>query len=313
MVADGDDEDVAGLPGPVERLVPRLGWKPLVGLMLAGYGLLVLAGVLPHDAPVAGAASLMAGAVLLAAGLPAVFRPRRSIVALLGCACIGGVAGYALARGSGLSAPELAIVAYGMLLLVAAPRLDARLGRFQVGSLVGWSFPLLLAPLSLFALNAGLSSPQAGSAAGPLVQAMVVDPTAALLRLLGTPVHQAGSTLVLATPRGTTMSLGIGLVCAGLYPGVLFGGLVALHAWHDRVPLRRAALLVLGGLAGLWLLNVVRLVLLTRIGLAYGMDALQAAHANLGWLFFSAFMVVFWRFALAPAHAPTSPSVTPGR
>jgi hypothetical protein len=47
-------------------------------------------------------------------------------------------------------------------------------------------------------------------------------------------------------------------------------------------------------------------VALTRIGVAYGMDALQTAHANLGWLSFAAFMAVFWRFALRPDRQATA-------
>jgi hypothetical protein len=220
------------------------GLRPLVGLMLAGYGVLVLAGVLPHDSPWAGALSLLAGAGVLAFGLPAIGAPRAQVVAGLGCACVGGVLGYALARRDGLGLTETAIVVYGLLLMAAAPNLERRLERgprrTSVATLVGWSFPVVLAPLSLFALNAALSSGGTGTAAAPIVEVLVVAPTAAALRLLGTPVERLGSTLVLATPRGS-LSLGVGLVCAGLYPAVLFGGLVGLHAWRSKMGAARIA------------------------------------------------------------------------
>jgi exosortase/archaeosortase family protein len=61
------------------------------------------------------------------------------------------------------------------------------------------------------------------------------------------------------------------------------------------------------GLAGLWLLNVVRLVVLTRIGIRWGMAALQTAHANLGWILFCGFMAAFWWVVLR--H--TGPSAEP--
>jgi exosortase/archaeosortase family protein len=285
----------------------REGLRPLVGLMLAGYGLLVLAGLLPHDSPWAGAASLLAGAAVLAFGLPAVGAPRAQVVAALGCVCVGGVAGNALAMRDGLGVAEAAIVAYGLLLVAAAPNLrrGVRLrGRpVAVSTLVGWSFPVVLAPLSLFALNAALSAGGPGAAAAPLVERLVVAPTAAALGLLGTPVDRVGSTLLLATPRGT-LSLGVGLVCAGLYPAVLFGGLVGLHAWRARLPPSSIVGVLAAGLAGLWVLNLLRLVLLTKIGVRWGMDALQAAHANVGWIQFCAFMAAFWAVVLRGIAAP---------
>lgn len=265
--------------------------------MLAGYGGLVLSGVLPHDAPIMGGLSLVLGLALLAFGLPAVGAPRARFVALLGSSCVGGTLGYALARPNGLGGPEIALLAYGVLLMAASFHLDRKVGRFPIAAAVGWSFPVVLAPLALFAVNASLSSPSTGAAAGPIVQTLVVGPTAWALQLVGTPVERVGSTLLLATPRGT-LSLGVGLVCAGLYPAVLFGGLVGLHAWTDRVPLRRLVAVLVAGVAGLWVMNVLRLVVLARIGIRWGMDALQTAHANLGWILFAGFMALFWAVAL---------------
>lgn len=275
--------------------------RPLVGLTLAGYGLLVLLGLLPHDAPLAGATAFVLGALLLAWGLPDVVAPRTGIVAGLGVACVAGVTVYNVAAGSGLGRPEWAILGYGVALLVAAPFLHLRLRRFDVASVVGWSFPLLLAPLALFALDAGVSD-GGGAAADPVVQAMVVAPTAAGLELTGTPVERTGSTLMVATPRGE-LSLGVGFVCAGLYPMVLFTGVLALHAWRTRPPARRLAGWAAAGLGGLWLLNLARLVILTRVGIAQGAEALQTVHAHLGWVLFAAFMAVFWAAALRKARA----------
>ena len=305
----GAGEHVLAKPAASGRSA-REGLRPLVGLMLAGYGVLVLAGVLPHDSPLAGLASLLAGVAVLAFGLPAVGAPRAQVVAGLGCACVGGVAGYALATRDGLGLAEAAIVAYGLLLMAAAPNLRREVGvgdrRMGVSTLVGWSFPVVLAPLSLFALNAALSSGESGAAAAPIVERLVVAPTAWALRWLGTPVERIGSTLLLATPRGS-LSLGVGLVCAGLYPAVLFGGLVGLHAWRSRMPPRSIALVLAAGLAGLWVLNLLRLVLLTKIGVRWGMAALQTAHANLGWILFCAFMAAFWAVVLRRAGPPLPP------
>lgn len=295
----------ATAPAPAGRRSAREGLRPLLGLVLTGYGLLVLARVLPHDSTLAGVASLAAGLAVLAFGLPALGPPRRRFVAALGCACVGGVAGHALAVPNGLGVAEMAIVAYGLLMMAAAFQLHRRMGGTDVGTLVAWSLPLALTPLALFALNGVLTADGSGAAASPVVEAMVVAPTAAALQWLGTPVVQVGSTLQLATPRGA-LSLGVGLVCAGLYPVVMFGGLVALHAWRAGLDTLHTAVLVFNGVAGLWLLNLVRLVVLTQVGIRWGMDALQAAHANLGWLLFGGFMAAFWYVVLRharPAHA----------
>ncbi len=284
--------------------------RPLLGLALLGYGLLVLLGVLPHDAAVAGIAAAVLGALLLAWGLPDGVAPRTAIVAGLGLCCIVGVTAYNLWAGSGLAAPELAILGYGVALLCAAPFLHLRLARLDVASVVGWSFPLLLAPLAVYALDAGLS--HGGNAADPVVEALVVKPTAQGLEWTGTPTHQDGTTLVVGTPRGT-LSLGVGLVCAGLYPMVLFGGIVGLHAWRTRPAPARLALWVAAGLGGLWLVNLLRLVVLARIGIAEGGGPLQAVHAHIGWAFFAAFMALFWALVLrkAPERKPTAEPVEP--
>lgn len=271
--------------------------RPLLGLALVGYGLLILLGLLPHDAPAAGAAAFVLGALLLAWGLPDVVAPRTAIVAGIGLACVAGVTLYNVWAGSGLGKPELAILGYGVVLLSAAPFLHLRLARFDVASLVGWSFPLLLAPLAVFALDAAVS--QGGNAADPIVQALVVTPTAHGLDWTGTPVRQSGSNLVVATPRGS-LSLGIGLVCAGLYPMVLFGGVLGLHAWRTRPRPGRLALWLVTGLGGLWLVNLARLQVLAHVGIARGGGMLQAVHANVGWLFFAAFMALFWAVVLRP-------------
>lgn len=279
--------------------------RTVAGAALSGYGLLVLLGVLAHDAPLAGVLSVVLGAALLLPALPAARVGRPWLVAGLGAACAGGVVLYNLLAGSGLSLPEAGLLAYGLGLLAAAPFLDQRVGRTAVGSLVGWSFALVLAPLALFALNAVASAGDgsAGAAAAPVIAATLVAPTAAGLALLGSPNEVIGNNIVLATPRGT-LSLGIGLVCAGLYPMVLFAGVVGLHGWQTRMAPRRLAAILVAGLAGLWLANLVRLVTLAKVGQAWGGEALQTAHAHLGWILFALFMVVFWAALLRPAAAP---------
>lgn len=276
--------------------------RMLAGLGLVGYGLLVLMQVLPHDAPLAGLLSLLLGSLLLA--VPGGHArdggrspPRARAVALLGGVMVAGVIGYNAWRSSGLSVPEWTILAYGVALLAVAPHLHRRVGRLGAGTAVAWSFPLVLAPLAMYALNGALSQGAGATAADPLVQALVVRPTAVAMAMLGTPVALAGNNMVMQTPRGTLV-LGVGLVCAGIYPMVLFTGMVAMHGWEQQVPARRLAIYLACGLAGLWLLNVIRIVILTHVGRQWGGAALQTTHAHLGWVLFALFMVAFWALAL---------------
>lgn len=286
--------------------------RTLAGLGLLGYGLLVLLQVLPHDAPVAGVLSLVLGAALLILGRvrqPADAPAPRTVkrgryVAMLGAFMVLGLIAYNVAAGSGFSVTEWAILAYGVALIGAAPYLGRRIGRLDVGTAVAWSFPILLAPLAMYAINGVLSQGTGATAADPVVNALVVRPTALMMALLGSPVALTGNNMVMQTPRGTLV-LGVGLVCAGLYPMVLFIGLVAMHGWQQHVPGRRLAAYLGLGLATLWLLNVVRIVILTHVGRKWGGAALQTTHAHLGWVLFAVFMVAFWALVLRRGEEPS--------
>ena len=291
--------------------------RTLAGLGLLGYGLLVLLQVLPHDAPVAGVLSLAVGSALLLLGrsAPESDRPPRVVrhgryVAGLGIVMVGGLIAYNALIGSAFSLPEWAILGYGALLIIAAPHLDRRIRNVEVGTVVAWSFPLLLAPLAMYAINGVLSQGTGATAAEPAVNALVVRPTAFLMALFGTPVALTGNNMVMQTPRGTLV-LGVGLVCAGLYPMVLFTGLVTMHGWQQHIPGRRLAVYLGAGLAGLWLLNVIRIVILTHVGRQWGGAALQTTHAHLGWVLFAAFMLVFWALVLRPGQGSTDASSSP--
>lgn len=287
---------------------PRSSLRPLVGLALTGYGLLVIADVLAHDDARAGGFLLALGLLLLIPGIPPLQLRKAKTIAAVGACLVIAVLAYNLAADSSLGAPEWGLLLYGAALVAASPFLTRDLGRFPVASIVGWSFPAVLAPLCVFALNAVLSTDSSGAAASPLIRWTMVFPTAGALRLIGTPVEVDGSTLMLTTPRGG-LSLGVGLVCAGLYPMVLFAGLVGLHAWRHHEPARKVAAYLGIGLLGLWIVNLVRLVSLAKVGQLWGPDMLQRAHENLGWVFFTLYMIAFWAFIFR-GREPTRPTAS---
>jgi len=276
----------------------------LLGLVLAGQGLLVVTRVLDHEAPLpVGFAILLLGLLILALAAPrgalagASSPARARVVLLIGALAVCGILAYNLLRNSTLGAPEVAILAYGLALMGASRRLD-RFGRY-----VAYSFPLVLAPLSLYALNAALV---AGLGATPLsfyIRYGLVAPMAGALSIFGSDVGVLGDTVSLGTARGT-LFLTVGVVCAGLYAGALFLGVFALFAWEsDTRGWRLAAYLGLG-LAGLHVANVLRLILLAMVGERYGGEALQRFHQHAGWVLFLAWAILYWWLVLRRFEAP---------
>ena len=280
----------------------------LAGVLLAGYGALVVLGLLAHESPLVGALMVLAGGALLWTARPARgARPhapaaprapaRSGATAALGAAAAGGVVAYNLLARSDLSPPELAILAYGLALLAAARRLDRRVLGTDVGTAVAWSLPLVAAPLGLYALDAALDAGVGSSPLDAFIAHGLVRPMAWTLDALGFETATYGQTVLLSTPRGR-LALGIGLVCAGLHPSILFLGAFGLFAWQERTPpLRLAALLALG-LVGVYVANLLRLVLLALVGYRWGGAALQTAHAHAGWIIFVAWMLAYWWIVL---------------
>jgi exosortase/archaeosortase family protein len=283
--------------------------RVLVGLLLVGYGLLILSRVLAHESVWAGLVSVVLGALLVRTGLPALSLRRARLVAALGGAIVVLVLGYNAVRGSDLTIPEWSLVAYGASLMAAAPFLSRSFRRIEVGALVAWSFPLVLAPLAVYALNASLSSSASGAAAAPMVLVLIVWPTVAMLNVLGTDAAIMGDSVVLGTERGSLV-LDIGIVCAGIYPMILFSGILALHAWRVGLARPDVARLLAAGIAGLWFVNVLRLVALARIGVEWGPGVLTDTHANLGWLLFGAFMFAFCLLFLRGSRPQGTPTLS---
>jgi len=285
----------------------RLAW--LAGLALVGYGGLVLVGLIAHESLVAATGSLLLGALLLLRGEPPAARSGRpALVAGVGLAAAGGVTFYNLAFASTFILPEWGLLVYGLALVVAAGNLENRIGPVDVSTLVGWSFPLLAGPLALFAIDAALTDPGGRgvrSLAAPVIARVFVVPMALVFDLVGQPVATRGPNLIVETADGS-LTLGVGLVCAGVYPLVLFLGLLGLHAWQSRSRPRTAGVQFALGAAGLYLFNLTRLVALVEVGRRWGPTTLQTVHAHLGWVLYAVFAVLFW--VVVVPHVEADPS-----
>lgn len=299
----------------------------LTGLLLTGQGLLVVTGILDHETPlVTSIVLIIVGVALLAwlarssragragaassvpdaGSVPASSTARAVAVALLGLTAVSGVVLYNLRTRSDYSIPEIAIVTYGILLLLASGHLDRRLGPGRVGTFVAYSFPLVLAPLSLYAINAALTAQVGATPLRVYTEYFLVAPMAAAIKLIGLTTSTAGNTVHILTPRGS-LYLTVGVVCAGLYAGALFLGVFSLFAWEARTPPKRLALYLALGLVGLHAANVVRLIALGLVGYQWGAGALQAFHEHAGWVLFLAWAIVYWYLVLrrfeGPEHA----------
>lgn len=288
--------------------------RALAGFLLLGQGLLVVTRILDHEAPLPVGFGLVAlGALLLLwphregarppAAAPRPHATRANLVAVLGLTAAGGVGAYNLRQGSDLGTPEVAILLYGIALLVASRHLHRRVARTDVGTLVAYSFPLVLAPLSLYALNAALAAQASETPVRLYVRYLLVAPMASALHLLSLDVSLIGETVRLTTPRGP-LFLTVGVVCAGLYASVLFMGVFALFAWQARTPPGRLAAYLALGLAGLHVANLVRLVLLALVGHRWGGVALQRFHEHAGWVLFILWALVYWALVLRRFEGP---------
>lgn len=294
--------------------------RGLAGLFLVGYGLLVVFELIAHEAFVAGLASVGLGLLFLypynATRAPPdqandppfqrsptaspIQRAHAGAIAGFGAILTASLILYNLIVGSSLGTPEWGLLLYGLGLIIAASLLDSPQHGERASTLVGWSFPLVLAPLALFAFNGLISGPsaaRAGSAASPAIHYALTLPTAWTLEMLGTASHVEGNNIILST-QGDTFALGVGLVCAGIYPAIMFLGILGMHAWQERLPRARFASYLLLGLGGLYVANLTRLMILVKVGATWDGAMLQQVHAHLGWIFFVGFMILFWGLVL---------------
>lgn len=295
----------------------------VLGMLLGGYGGLVLLDLLAHESKLVGVLLLAAGTGLLV--LPrqrAYSQPRhadvgpglRWTIAGAGAVAACGTLVYNGIARSTLSLPECVILAYGLALVVASGHLDRVVGRARVADLVAWSIPLLAAPLVIYAVDAAIDarSDVGQSPLDGLIRHALVYPMSGVLSLLGFSADAQGQTIGVATPRGN-LFLSVGLVCAGIEPGILFLGVFGLYAWHHEVRGWRLAIMLAVGLIGVYAANLVRLLILVMVGYWWGGAALRATHAHAGWLLFVGWIMAFWWVVLRRFHHSMGPPIRSGR
>lgn len=85
----------------------------------------------------------------------------------------------------------------------------------------------------------------------------------------------------------------IGPPCSGIESISLFVGLFILFSVYERrMNWKRAAVIFGAGLAGVYLLNIIRVSALIAIGAAYPSVAVETFHSQAGWMLFTAFVLL---------------------
>jgi len=162
---------------------------------------------------------------------------------------------------------------------------------------------ILVVPQSVIALSG-----DSGSSAGNwYVHYMLAAPMAGALNLLGVDASSAQEYVTITFRDGSINTLGISTACAGLYSFSIFvSAFFAFCLVFERLPARLTAIVMGVGLVIAYLGNLFRMVIIGLTGYYHGMDALQWAHKNVGWMVFLGWSVAFWylvmRFADRRSH-----------
>ncbi len=137
-----------------------------------------------------------------------------------------------------------------------------------------------------------------------------VAPAAWLLHLFGLQITTvSGQVFRFTLPSGTPMQIMVGSACAG--PATIAVFVVIFTLMMLDLPLTWSAAIpvFLFGVAGTWLQNVIRIIIILCCGLFFGSDALWTAHFwtiyvlfPLWYLLFAAF---YFRFVKKPSQQPS--------
>ncbi len=100
--------------------------------------------------------------------------------------------------------------------------------------------------------------------------------------------------------RVDSFSVFIGPPCSGVFSMILFTALFSFVYWldNDKMNTKKTVTLYIIGLAGAFLLNLLRLVVLLSIGALWSPElALGLFHDNAGWILFAGYSFVYWWIA----------------
>lgn len=130
--------------------------------------------------------------------------------------------------------------------------------------------------------------------AGDAYARTAIVPLKGIITLLGYPFAADGALLHLTTAKGDLISVMVTVACAGPATMGVFLSIFALMTLDMPLPRGKAAWLLLFGVFGTWLQNLIRVTILMVVGYYMGEDALWAAHS---WTIYLLFPLWYFLFA----------------
>jgi exosortase len=138
---------------------------------------------------------------------------------------------------------------------------------------------------------------------------------AASVGALGISAVASGHIVSMNTANGTPLLLDVAGSCTGLQ-GILAFGLLSTMTLLDLKPeISRVVPLFAVGFAGVFLINILRLLVVFLTFEFFGADAGTTMHVYFGYLIFVAWVLVFWTLAfnyLGPAKSSKTVQLAPG-
>ncbi|MCL6477733.1 MAG: exosortase/archaeosortase family protein [Peptococcaceae bacterium] len=111
--------------------------------------------------------------------------------------------------------------------------------------------------------------------------------------MLGLPLMVKGQHISFSLASGDPITVTVTADCAGPSTMGVFLGLFALMYLDMPIPVKRAAAVFAFGLAGTWIQNTVRLVIILLAGYLFGQKALWSVHSWTIYILFPAWYLVF--------------------
>ena len=137
------------------------------------------------------------------------------------------------------------------------------------------------------------------------VELLLARPLENLLTLMGYEAFSTGDMLHYRLENGDTARVSIAQGCSGIYSVAVFVAAFAafVATEYNRLD-RNVAMLLLLGVLTAYYANLFRMAIIVIVGHYRGMQALEWAHTNTGWLIFLLWVGIFWsvifRFLVPP-------------
>ncbi|RLG13506.1 MAG: hypothetical protein DRN71_04670 [Candidatus Nanohalarchaeota archaeon] len=166
---------------------------------------------------------------------------------------------------------------------------------------------LMILPASAYEYHtAGAIDFRFHSIASPMIK-LITPCVQQILLLTGHSTNaipkEGGTTLIL---QDKTYSVFIGILCSGLTSLSVFIAAFLALVWDMKTTMPRKAAILIIGISGTILSNILRISTLFLVGLYFGNEAMTFMHTHLGWILYFIWITLFW-FAAFRIAAPKNP------